>query len=293
MRLVDAGSLRGGSGMDAEFSVTPDSAIFSGHFPHFPLLPGVFFVEAALQLLEANGSVGPGPARRLACVSDLRLLAPAPPGIPITLAQAPIAAAQGEQAWSFRFSHGGQPLARVTLALGRQAKAPARPAAPPLAAPVRLGAREIANRLPHRPPILLVDRARAGADGRTLQAHKLVSLNEPCYGQAGQVGMAPELDYPAALLIESFVQACALLVMQVRPVVPEHDVLILGGVREARFHGGAGPGTCVRHDVALKWLVADTALLSGTSRVGARVIAQFKDVLAAVRPVHGIGAPAA
>jgi 3-hydroxyacyl-[acyl-carrier-protein] dehydratase len=292
MRLIDAGDLTGGAGMGAQFRVAPDSAIFAGHFPGFGLLPGVYFVEAALQLLEANGVAGPSPAQRLARVADLRLFAAALPDMPVTLAQEPAAAPEGAQAWTFRFSHGERRLARLTLVLDRQADAPVAPAAPPLPAPVRLGAREIVNRLAHRAPILQVDRARIGADGRALQAHKLISLNEPCYAQAGRVGTAAQLDYPAALLIESFVQACALLMTQVRPLAPEHEVMILGGVREARFHGGAGPGACVRHDVALQWLVADTAQLSGTSRVGTRVIAQFKDVLAAVRPARAMQPPA-
>lgn len=59
--------------------------------------------------------------------------------------------------------------------------------------------------LPHRYPMLLVDRVDVIEPGVRLQAVKAVSVNEPWYaGFFGTGNAGTEVSYPMALLVESW-----------------------------------------------------------------------------------------
>lgn len=277
-----------GSELATVFSAAPDSTVFAGHYPHFPLLPGVYLIEAALQALEASGAAGHAPSRRLLRVADLRLSSAALPGMAVTLQAQTSGDGGAQQSWQCVFSHGARPLARCTLVIGSEPAAPVVASAGQIERKRAVGALEIMNRLPHRPPILLVDAAEVSADGQFLHSSKFISLNEPSYAALGQPGESDQLAYPAALLIESFVQSCALLMTELRPVQAD-EVMILGAIRGVDVHGHGAPGERLQHELKLQRLIADTALISGTCRVGERLIAQFTDVLVAIRPVEGMG----
>jgi len=282
--------LFGDDALHAQFTVAPDHPVFAGHYPRFPLLPGVYLIEAALQLLEARGLGDHTPARALAAIRDLRLFAAILPGMAVAATLAAVAGEPGADAWrcTFRTVAHERPLGSVTLVLGELAPAPQLPPATALRDPVHLGPCDIVNRLAHRAPILLVDSASVGADGTTLRARKLVSLNEPCYGRIDANCCAAQLAYPACLLAESFVQACALLVTQARSLQRDAEVMILGAIGAVDLHAPVYPGACLRHEVHLQRLIADTALIDGVSRSGRQVVARFTQVLVAIRPAAGI-----
>src|SRR5436305_6977114 len=118
--------------------------------------------------------------------------------------------------------------------------------------------------LPHRHPILLVDRVvRWSAEN--LVAVKAVTGSEPCYAGAPRADLA----YPLTLLLESFTQACALL-WQLRARADGtglSGVLFFGAAREVAFTGAVHPGELVRHEVRLDQRHGDNAFLSGASYV--------------------------
>jgi 3-hydroxyacyl-[acyl-carrier-protein] dehydratase len=134
--------------------------------------------------------------------------------------------------------------------------------------------------LPHRHPILLVDRVVAVEPGVRIETRKTVSGSEPCYAAApGGYG------YPPTLLLESFVQSAALLwAISLRSAAGSNDsagsngtdrldgpdgewTLVLGAVRDAQFHTTAYPGDVVRHEVRLEQTVGSNAVLTGRSLV--------------------------
>jgi 3-hydroxyacyl-[acyl-carrier-protein] dehydratase len=137
---------------------------------------------------------------------------------------------------------------------------------------VKLDFTEIRGVLPHRFPMLLLDRVDDLEPGVRLTARKAVSGNEPCYRDAS--GDA----YPPMLLVESWCQAAGVLAVLADP----GRVLLLGALGGVRFHGGVYPGDVVEHRVALDRSTGDRAILSGQSLVDGRVVLDVDRAVVAI-----------
>ncbi len=98
---------------------------------------------------------------------------------------------------------------------------------------------EILTYLPHRYPFLLVDRVLSLELGKSLEALKNVSINEPFF--MGHFPIKPVM--PGVLIIEALAQAAAILAMGDEKVRPQPDELFyLGSVEHARFKRIVEPG---------------------------------------------------
>ncbi len=144
---------------------------------------------------------------------------------------------------------------------------------------------EIMRILPHRPPILLVDRVVEFEPGERIVTTKTISASEPCY-----TGLADPLPdaayaYPTSLLIESFGQSGALLwLCSAREKGTTVDgTLIFAQAKRCVFEGRAYPGDVLRHEVRLDHLVGDNAFMTGETWIGDRRVATMGSVLAVAR----------
>ncbi|AJW41272.1 beta-hydroxyacyl-ACP dehydratase [Rhodococcus sp. 06-235-1A] len=155
--------------------------------------------------------------------------------------------------------------------------------------------RQILDTLPHRPPILLVDRVPHLTVGESIVAEKAVNASEPCYVDiADYVDTARDprdadafgderFAYPAALIIESLGQAAAILW---RTSVPAGDgTLVFGGIRNCSFHAHVYPGDVLQHRVRIDALKGDFGILSGHTEVAGQVVAEVESMLVALRPL--------
>ena len=284
---VQRGDSPSGARVQTTFCVDAGAPVFAGHYPHHPLLPGVFLVEAAVQALE------PGLGRygvdwTVLAVRQLRLHGAVAPGMAVRLEALAVMKEDGAASWQCTFSHEERCLARCMLELGPMpAAGGAGASASAIAAPgasTRLDPAAIVRRLAHRAPMLLVDGAELGSGGMTLRAHKTISLNEPAFSTLDANGHCGQFAYPACLVMESFIQACALLVTEQRPLRGT-DVMLLCGVREFDMSGQARAGQQLHHEVRLQRFMADTALLDGRSYTAEGEVGHFREVLVAVRPV--------
>ncbi|MEV1117382.1 hypothetical protein AB0I91_20105 [Actinosynnema sp. NPDC049800] len=70
---------RSGTTVVARMAVAPDDPLFAGHFPGFPIFPGVAVVEFAHRAATATGAV------RLAAVESTRFVRPTFPGTTLTV----------------------------------------------------------------------------------------------------------------------------------------------------------------------------------------------------------------
>lgn len=122
--------------------------------------------------------------------------------------------------------------------------------------------------LPHRYPLLLVDRVLEMGNGRVL-AVKNVTYNEPHF--QGHFPGVPVM--PGVLVVEAMAQAGAVMMLQ---EVPErHDKLIyFTGIDKCRFRRPVVPGDQLLLEVTVLRQRARFAVLHGVARVGEDLVAE-------------------
>ena len=98
---------------------------------------------------------------------------------------------------------------------------------------------QILKQLPHRYPILLVDRVLELEKGVSIKAIKNVSINEPFF--LGHFPHRPVM--PGVLMLEALAQAAALLSFATLDVTPDDQtVYYFAGIDGARFKRPVEPG---------------------------------------------------
>ncbi|XAH21788.1 3-hydroxyacyl-ACP dehydratase FabZ [Xylophilus sp. GW821-FHT01B05] len=124
---------------------------------------------------------------------------------------------------------------------------------------------QILKQLPHRYPILLVDRVLALEKGKSIRALKNVTINEPFF--TGHFPHRPVM--PGVLMLEAMAQAAALLAFDTLGVTPDDKtVYYFAGIDGARFKRPVEPGDQLIMDVTLERMKAGIFKFKGTARVG-------------------------
>jgi 3-hydroxyacyl-[acyl-carrier-protein] dehydratase len=98
----------------------------------------------------------------------------------------------------------------------------------------------ILTKLPHRYPILLVDRVLdIDLQAKTIRAIKNVTVNEPCF--TGHFPKRPV--FPGVLILEALAQSCALLSFETEGIaLDDESVFYFVGIDGARFKRPVEPG---------------------------------------------------
>lgn len=97
----------------------------------------------------------------------------------------------------------------------------------------------ILRMLPHRYPILLVDRVLEIEKGVRIKALKNVTINEPYF--MGHFPARPVM--PGVLMLEALAQAAAILSFDAVGAEPGDDTVVyFAGIDNARFKRPVGPG---------------------------------------------------
>jgi len=97
---------------------------------------------------------------------------------------------------------------------------------------------EIKSIIPHRYPMLLVDRVLDYQPGKWLHAVKNVSINEPVFN-----GHFPELPiFPGVLILESLAQATGILGFRSSESRDENEMYLFASIDKARFKKPVVPG---------------------------------------------------
>ncbi len=98
---------------------------------------------------------------------------------------------------------------------------------------------EILKKIPHRYPILLVDRVLELKKNDSIRALKNVSINEPYF--SGHFPQRPVM--PGVLMIEALAQAAAILGFETLGITPADNALFyFAGIDGARFKRPVEPG---------------------------------------------------
>ncbi|MEJ7929604.1 3-hydroxyacyl-ACP dehydratase FabZ [Ramlibacter sp. AN1015] len=127
---------------------------------------------------------------------------------------------------------------------------------------------QILKQLPHRYPILLVDRVVALEKGKSIRALKNVTINEPFF--TGHFPHRPVM--PGVLILEAMAQAAALLSFATQGVTPDDKtVYYFAGIDGARFKRPVEPGDQLVMDVTLERAKAGIYKFKGVARVNEEV----------------------
>ena len=127
---------------------------------------------------------------------------------------------------------------------------------------------QILKQLPHRYPILLVDRVLELDKGKSIKALKNVTINEPFF--VGHFPHRPVM--PGVLMLEAMAQAAALLSFDTKGVTPDDSIVYyFAGIDGARFKRPVEPGDQLIMDVTLERAKAGIFKFKGVTRVGDQV----------------------
>ncbi|MFM2111539.1 MAG: 3-hydroxyacyl-[acyl-carrier-protein] dehydratase FabZ [Pseudomonadota bacterium] len=124
---------------------------------------------------------------------------------------------------------------------------------------------QILKKLPHRYPILLVDRVLEVEKGKSIKALKNVTINEPFF--TGHFPHRPVM--PGVLMLEAMAQTAALLAFETLGVTPDDKtVYYFAGIDGARFKRPVEPGDQLVMSVTLDRMKAGIFKFTGVTRVG-------------------------
>ena len=149
---------------------------------------------------------------------------------------------------------------------------------------MKLDIKEIMARLPHRYPMLLIDRVLEMVPGKSIVAIKNVSMNEPFF--QGHFPHHPVM--PGVLIIEAMAQAAALFSFEGDSSVNPADqktTYYLVGVDGARFRRPVVPGDQLRLEVSADRLSRTMCKYSACATVDGLEVASAK-LMCAIRPLE-------
>ena len=127
---------------------------------------------------------------------------------------------------------------------------------------------QILKNLPHRYPLLLVDRVHAVEPGKTIRALKNVTINEPFF--VGHFPHRPVM--PGVLILEAMAQTAGLLAFSDENNKRDaNSVIYFAGIDGARFKRPVEPGDQLVMDVEILRHKSGIYKFKGIARVGEEI----------------------
>lgn len=131
--------------------------------------------------------------------------------------------------------------------------------------------RKVMELLPHRYPLLLIDRVLNIEAGKSIQALKNVTINEPFF-----VGHFPHVPVmPGVLIVEAMAQAAGLLSFHTMGRGADtQSVFYFVGIDGARFKRPVSPGDQLIIDVEILRLAKSLSKFKAKATVAGQVVAE-------------------
>jgi 3-hydroxyacyl-[acyl-carrier-protein] dehydratase len=134
---------------------------------------------------------------------------------------------------------------------------------------------EVMRRLPHRYPMLLVDRVLECVSGKRIVALKNVTMNEEFF--VGHFPGRPLM--PGVLILEAMAQTAGILTFVTAGVYPDESVrFYFAGIDKARFRRPVVPGDQVKFTAVLErkirtiWKYSISATVDGNEVASAEML---------------------
>ena len=136
--------------------------------------------------------------------------------------------------------------------------------------------------LPHRYPLVMVDRVTEVVAHDYIRGHKSVSINEPWF--QGHFPMRPIM--PGVLILESLAQIGGILAYASEPFDPQTSLMYFLGIDKAKFRRPVVPGDRLDLEVRVMQHRSNTWKLKGEASVDGNLCAQG-ELLASVVDRNG------
>ena len=140
---------------------------------------------------------------------------------------------------------------------------------------------QILDHLPHRYPFVLVDKVLSYELGKSIDAIKNVTINEPFF--PGHFPHYPVM--PGVLVVEALAQAAAILSFKTLNEKPnDHSVYYFVGIDKARFKKPVIPGDQLKLNVSIErtikgiWKYKGIALVEDEIAAEAEIMCVLKEI---------------
>jgi len=140
---------------------------------------------------------------------------------------------------------------------------------------------QILDHLPHRYPFVLVDKVLSYELGKSIDAIKNVTINEPFF--PGHFPHYPVM--PGVLVVEALAQAAAILSFKTINDKPnDHSVYYFVGIDKARFKKPVVPGDQLRLNVSIErtikgiWKYKGVAMVEDEIAAEAEIMCVLKEI---------------
>lgn len=132
------------------------------------------------------------------------------------------------------------------------------------------GVKEIKEILPHRFPMLLVDRVLSCEPGKTAVTLKNVTVNEAFF--EGHYPGMPLM--PGVLIVEAMAQSGAVMLMAENPT--GSMVPVIGAIDNVRFRRMVVPGDQLIMTIELMWFKSGAGKIKGKAEVDGELAAEME-----------------
>ena len=129
---------------------------------------------------------------------------------------------------------------------------------------------QILNALPHRYPLLLVDRVQSIDLGEKIHAVKAVTFNEDFF--QGHFPGAPIM--PGVLQIEALAQAAAILAIETLELAGSGKLVYFMAIEGAKFRAPVEPGVLLRLEVEFVQKRTTVCKFAGRALIGDKLVAE-------------------
>jgi len=143
-------------------------------------------------------------------------------------------------------------------------------AAPPASSSSPLDIKRVMAALPHRYPMLLVDRVESLDPDKGIVAIKAVTINEPFF--QGHFPARPIM--PGVLIVEALAQAAGVLAVEALGLAGTGKLVYFMAIEGAKFRQPVEPGVLLRLEVEFLQKRASVCKFAGRATIDGKVAAE-------------------